>query len=181
MSDRLPESIDPIQLADKQGIVKGCAPICKMVRLRELLSTDAGSIAVELNFRREGRLAFIEGQIEGVISPTCQNCLDAIEWPIKHALKLGIVTSIEQAARLPEDYEPLLLADEKILVNDLIEDELLLLLPTYPKHSQACVIGGQVATPSDRDIQGATPKRENPFSILAKLKIPETTHGSSKK
>lgn len=170
MSDRLPEYIDPIQLADKQGIVKGHATISSLARLADFLASDAGSIAVALYFRREGRLVLIEGRLEGLLQLVCQNCLEPIEWPISHTVRLGVVMSIEQADRLPEDYEPLLLVGEKILVKDIVEDELLLLLPTFPKHQRACPMPARTDYPSDVAKPNGKPVRENPFSILANLK-----------
>jgi len=170
MSDRLPEYIDPIQLADKQGIVKGHAAINSLGRLVDVLASDAGAVLVALHFRRQGRLVLIEGSLDGVLRLACQNCLAAIEWPVNHAVKLGVVTSIEQADRLPEDYEPLLLVGEKVLVRDIVEDELLLLLPAFPKHQRACAIPTKIEYPNSVAKPSGEPVRENPFSILANLK-----------
>lgn len=170
MLDRLPESIDPIQFADKQGVLKGRIAVNTLNRLADMLADDSGWLSVEL-FSRQGRLPIIEGQLEGMLQIACQNCLDAVEWPISHTVKLGIVASAEQAERLPEDLEPLLVSGEKILVKDMIEDEILLLLPTYPKHGQPCSI--KIKTIGlQAEARQTTPKpnRENPFSILANLK-----------
>jgi len=120
MLDRLPKTIDPLHLADKRGELKGKIPLSCFDRLAEILLDDTGSIGVDLFFGREGKLAVIDGKIESVLNLVCQNCLQALEWPVDHAIKLGIVNSIEEAKRLPEDYEPLLLENEKILLKDII-------------------------------------------------------------
>jgi uncharacterized protein len=115
-------------------------------------------------------LAKIEGQIETVLELECQNCLQAVQWTVKNAVKLGIVTSIDQADRLPEDYEPLLVDEGKILLKNIIEDELLLILPTFPKHQHDCLAskpGNKKVDSSSNEQKSST---ENPFSILAKLK-----------
>ena len=170
MSDRMPEYVDPIQLADKQGVVKGHAAINSLGRLAEFLASDAGAVDIALNFRRQGRLVLIEGRLECVLQLICQSCLEAIECPVNHAVKLGVVTSIEQADRLPADYEPLLLDGEKVLVKEIVEDELLLLLPAFPKHQRACSM--PTITENNNDAAKLSGKlvRENPFSILANLK-----------
>jgi len=170
MLARLPEYIDPLHLADKRGELRGEIPVSSLDRLADILFSDTGAVAVELFFGREGRLAKIEGQIEAVLELECQNCLQAVQWTVKNAVKLGIVTSLEQADRLPEDYEPLLIDEEKILLKNIIEDELLLILPTFPKHQHNCL--GQKTDDSkvnslQNERQSST---ENPFSILAKLK-----------
>lgn len=167
---RLPEYIDPLNLADKRGEIKGQLPISDLDRLRDLLVTDTGLIEVVLWFGREGKQAKVEGEITTELHLCCQNCLQVVVWPVEAKFKLGIVTTIEQANRLPDDFEPLLVNQNDILVKDLIEDELLLILPTYPKHPYDCL-----ALQTDVKIKSALTKPEqaekkNPFSILANLK-----------
>jgi uncharacterized protein len=170
MLDRLPEYIDPLHLADKRGTLKGQIPLRSLDRLAALLVNDAGTINVDLFFGREGRLAKVEGHIETVLELECQNCLEAVEWPVDFAIKLGIVSSIDQANRLPEGYEPLLVTEDKILLKDLIEDEILLILPAFPKHQDACFVPMFDNNSVDSLANDGQSSPENPFSILAKLK-----------
>jgi uncharacterized protein len=170
MLDRLPEYIDPLQLADKRGALKGQIPIKSLDRLAEMLVNDAGTVNVDLFFGREGRLSIVEGHIETVLELECQNCLEAVKWPINCFIKLGVVTSIDQANRLPDDYEPLMVEEGKIPLKNIIEDEILLILPAFPKHQHHCFVqkyDNNSVVPLVSDEQ-STP--ENPFSILAKLK-----------
>ena len=168
MLDRLPEYIDPLQLADKRGELKGQIPVSRFERLADVLFDDTGFVSVELYFGREGRLAKIEGQIEAVLKLSCQNCLQAVEWPVKNTIKLGIVTSMEQVDRLPDDYEPLLVGEGKILIKNMVEDELLLILPAFPKHTYHCLAQKTYNKTNLINEQQSLP--ENPFSILAKFK-----------
>lgn len=171
MLDRLPEYIDPLQLADRRSNLKGQIPLSRLDRLADLLMNDTGAVSVDLVFSREGSLAKIEGRIESILELECQNCLQAVSWPVDSAIRLGIVSSIDQADKLPDDYEPLLLENEKILLKDIIEDELLLILPQYPKHQHDCLArnpdSNSTETPSDKDAES---HQKNPFSILANLK-----------
>jgi uncharacterized protein len=170
MLDRLPEYIDPLHLADKRGALKGQIPLRSLDRLAEMLVNDAGAVVVDLFFGREGRLAKVEGHIEAILELECQNCLEAVKWSIDSAIKLGVVTSIDQANRLPEDYEPLLVEEGKISLKNIIEDEILLILPAFPKHQHACFV--PKLDNKSLDILGSDGQSstENPFSILAKLK-----------
>ena len=170
MLARLPEYIDPLHLADKRGELKGQIPVSSLDRLADILFNDTGVVTVELFFGREGRLAKIEGQIEAVLELKCQNCLQAVQWTVKNDIKLGIVSSIDQADILPEDYEPLLVDEEKILLKDMIEDELLLVLPTFPKHQHNCLAQKTGNDKVDHSFNEQQSPTENPFSILAKLK-----------
>ncbi len=173
MLARLPEYIDPLHLADKRGELKGQLSVSSLDRLADILFDDTGVVSVELFFGREGPLAKIEGRIETVLDLECQNCLQSLPWPVNHNIKLGIASSIDQADRLPGDYEPLLIEEEKILLKNIIEDELLLVLPTFPKHSHNCfAVKTNNQKPSNNKIvdNKQTSSTENPFSILAKLK-----------
>lgn len=181
MLDRLPKYIDPLHLADKRSVLKGHIPLSCFGRLSGILLDDTGSVAVDLFFKREGKLAMIEGWIEATLNLICQNCLQAVSWPIDNAIHLGIVGSIDEANRLPENCEPLLLEEEKILLTDIVEDELILIVPQYPKHHHNCLeeVSGLIKTNPVTDQKPS--HRENPFSILTNLKTPETPHGSTKK
>ncbi len=170
MLDRLPEYIDPVHLADKRGELKGQIPLKNLDRLAKMLINDTGMVAVDLFFGREGRLAKVEGHIKAVLELECQNCLEAVDWPIDCTIKLGIVTSMDQANRLPEDYEPLMVEEEKILLKNIIEDEILLILPAFPKHQHACFVQKIDNNSVDPLVNDEQSSAENPFSILAKLK-----------
>ncbi len=170
MLNRLPEIIEPLHLADKRGELKGQIPVSSLQRIAELLFDDSGVVTVELFFGREGHLPKIEGRIQTVLQLKCQSCLQAIEWTVDSVVKLGIVKTLDQANRLTEDYEPLLVEVETMRLSDLIEDELLLSLPTYPKHEHSCFVANPDNNNTNTPARDAQPARENPFSILAKLK-----------
>jgi uncharacterized protein len=171
MSDRLPQSIDPLQLADSRGALQGKLPLNLFDRLADSLYQNEGCVDVSLVFSREGKLAKIDGQIKSTLALECQNCLGPVEWVVNCKVRLGVVASIDEADRLPEDREPLLVQSEgKVLLKDLVEDELLLALPTFPKHSHDCLSQANHAGSQAMlaDLQAVS--NENPFSILAKLK-----------
>lgn len=170
MLARLPEYIDPLHLADKRGELKGQIPVSSLDRLAGALFSDTGAVTVDLFFGREGRLAKIEGQIEAVLELECQNCLQAVQWPVKSSIKLGIVTSIDQADRLPEDYDPLLVEEGKMPLKNIVEDELLLILPAFPKHSHNCLVQKSGNNKVEVLLNEQQSPTKNPFSILAKFK-----------
>jgi uncharacterized protein len=169
MQNRLPEIIDPLHLADKRGELHGQIPLKRLTRLAEKLVNDDGAVTVDLYFGREGRLAKIDGSLKATLMLQCQNCLEGVEFEINHEVNLGIATTFEQVERLPENVEPLLLEEETIPLIILVEDELLLNLPDYPKHSHDC-IANAVIKKHTVAFNEATTKKPNPFSILATLK-----------
>jgi uncharacterized protein len=170
MLKHLPKFIDPLHFADKQVVLKGQIPLKDLDRLADKLVDDSGMVDVDLYFGREGRLAKVEGHIVSILEIVCQNCLEAIKWPIDCDIKLGIIASIDQASRLSEDFEPLLVEDGSILLKDIIQDEIILALPAFPRHQYNCFApefdnSNPITLVNDEPLF-----TENPFSILAKLK-----------
>lgn len=185
MLARLPEFIEPLILVDRNASIEGELPLKGCQRIAEMLSDDAGNVAISLFFGRKGKLATVEGQISTVLALKCQRCLESVEWPVNSEFKLGVVSSLALVDKLPDGYEPLLLIDEdKIPLKNLVEDELLLSLPDIPKHQHDCIapnISKNKLEPLSKTAQVST---VNPFSILAdlkNLKKLEATNGSTKK
>ena len=169
MQNRLPEIIEPLNLADKRGELHGQLPFNTLPRLSEKLVSHDGVVDVNLYFGREGRTPYIDGNLETTLFLICQKCLQGVEFKVNNAVKLGIVTKFEYIERLPLDYEPLLVEEETLLLSTLVEDELLLSLPDYPKHEYDCMVEG-VAKEVVSAFDEIAPEKPNPFSVLAHLK-----------
>ena len=58
----------------------------------------------------------------------------------------------------------------KIPLKDIVEDEILLILPAFPKHQDACFVPMFDNNSIDSLANDGQSSPENPFSILAKLK-----------
>lgn len=169
MLDRLPELIDPVLFAEKERKLKGAILLSSLPRLKDILAEDSGSVAVELSFGRHGRSHWVRGKVEAVLKLECQNCLEVFDWPVKSTFILGIVTSIDEANLLSDDYEPLLLKEDKIALNDIIEEELMLSVPAFPKHENECFVYKKAVDEKTSE-ENEQSSNNNPFSVLAKLK-----------
>ncbi len=173
MVDRLPEFIDPLHLAEKRAELKGKLFLSSLNRLSDILYSDSGVVNVSLSFSREERLATVAGQIYATLDLICQNCAQPLGWTVHSRFKLGLVNTIAQADRLPADCEPLLCeAGQKLPLKDIVEDELLLALPAFPKHEHPCFALEYLTDKTPADEIDKTDSTENPFALLAKLKKP---------
>lgn len=171
MSERLPDFIDPVLFAEKRSILSGAIEITSLDRLSDLVAESDGCVEVEALFAKEGKRPVVSGSIKTSLTLTCQSCLQPLPWPLDIAFKLGVVSSLQEAEQLEVDCEPLLYQGGKVSFNALIEDEILLALPDYPKHGYDCLKRGSSKN-NDFNDQNNPGKADNPFSVLAKLKKP---------
>jgi uncharacterized protein len=169
MSDKLPDLVDPVLLAERRCTASGAINIAALERLSELVTDKAGVAQCDVIFAKQGKRAVVSGSIKTSLMIECQSCLEEMAWPIDISFKLGVVSSLEEADKIEIDCEPLLFNGEKISLFALIEDEILLALPDYPKHGYDC-IERKVSETSDYHQENDSKKTDNPFSVLAKLK-----------
>ena len=173
MSQRLPEQIEPIRLAEQGRMFKGQLPIAGMKRLVSLLAGDAGLVDVDLQFAiDESGQANVTGHIEALVKVNCQRCMETMELSISTDVSLGIVTTEQQVQDLPSQYEPLMVEDEWTSLSDLVEDEMILALPAVSMHApEQCATRQVIVDRQDNKSEetGGT-ERENPFAILEQLR-----------
>ena len=167
MLDRLPDFIDPLVFADRQRQLMGEITLKTFPRLCEILRDDSGCVKIDLSFSKNSRLATLLGTMETTLQLECQSCLETIDLPLKVSINLAFVESLEQADKLAGEYEPFILKEKRISLNQLIEDELLLALPDFPRHSQPCL---NYSNDEVNSVDNTTTQPNNPFSILAQLK-----------
>ena len=164
MLDCLPEQLEPIGLADAGRSVRGELAVSDFHRLAALLADRNGALQVSIELHRDERcIRVLKGCIAGQIRLTCQRCLEPVEYELDLSFLLGIVSSEDEIEQLPEGYEPLLVDGEPLLTSAVIEDEILLDVPAVPVHRD-----GEVCDSGYRN--QPTPGRDNPFSVLEKLK-----------
>ncbi len=151
-------------LADVGRSFRGVVPVDRLDRLAPLLASKEGELSVEIAFDLdERRIRTLKGSIRGVVSLVCQRCLGTLQLPLELHFSLGIIGSDDEIARLPEGYEPLLVSGDPMKTFDLVEDEILLAVPSIPTHK------GVESCQADHVNQPA-PEKENPFAVLGKLK-----------
>lgn len=172
MSKQLPETIDPLRLARHGQSLSGVLPVAHLRRIAPMLADVDDQIDFELQFSQDGQgVPCVEGRVRGELSMICQRCLQTVSIEVNASVNLGIAASEEQAERLPEDYEPLLVGDEPLVLKELLEDEVILALPVAPMHPEgACastLVADGVSMEQDEPVAEA---RANPFSVLEKLK-----------
>ncbi|RYU63178.1 metal-binding protein [Methylolobus aquaticus] len=165
MSKGLPDIIDPVDFAEKGRVVSGAIPLGAMERLRDQMVATSGEVRFRLEFGKEGVVVGARGRVEAEVVLQCQSCLGDLAYAIDREVALGFVGSIEQADRLPEPFEPVILDEPRVLrVAEIVEDEILLSIPQVPRHEVCETVGQEaVAAGADGNV------RRRPFADLAGL------------
>ena len=138
-----------------------------MPQLLSLLVDDEGEVSVELRFALDQqKLRTVTGHATARVKQECQRCLNPVDIELHASFDLAVVLNEEQAKNLPRYYDPLLVEEDVVLAT-MVEEELILTLPSVAYH-QDCKVklsyGESVTESSGQD------KKPNPFSVLAALK-----------
>lgn len=168
-SGQLPHYVEPRKLAQQGGEISGHTTVGALPRLAEFRDSQQSPVSASLYFSRDDDgHQVIQGEIDTRLHLTCQRCLELVEKQIHAEVSLAMVWSEDAISGLPEAYEPWLLSDEKLVLADLLEEELLLALPLAPVHEEC-----PVSLPNPAEDEGretGNQDAENPFAVLATLK-----------
>ncbi len=168
MSNRLPDFIDPVRYADTKQALAGAVPFSRMQRLTDIVSNRDGVAEVELLFDVDAQgTRTVHGRVRTEVWLACQRCLQPMSLPVDSVISLGIIATEHDAERLPEAYDPLLVGDQPLPLAELVEDEILLTLPAFPRHEAGvCVAATSVTQAPVAEAE----EKPNPFAVLARLK-----------
>ena len=160
MSQRI--VINSLAFAREAGLLQGELPIVSLTRVLDMLVDSTGC----LSYRVEGRLGprnrpQLLLQLDGVLSVCCQRCLEGVGYPVEVRSVLEFVNDEEDLTQeeIEDDSKDFLPAQDELDVVALIEDEIILDLPSVPRHD-SCALPSMT--------QGA--ERVSPFSVLKGLK-----------
>jgi len=156
MSQRI--VIDSRAFAREARSLQGELPIAGLARVLDLLVDSSG----RLSYRIEGSMAVRNRpqlllQLDGALSVCCQRCLEGIVYPVKVRSVLEFVNDEEELTQeeIEDDTRDFLPAQSELDVVALIEDELILDLPSAPRH-ETCALPDA----------GQGTDRVSPFSVL---------------
>ena len=154
--------IDSLAFAREAGSLHGELPIAGLTRVLDFLADSAGCLA----YRLEGRIgkrnrSQLLLQVDGVLSLCCPRCLEGVDYTIAIRSLLEFVDNEDALTQdeIEDDSRDYLVEQKELDVAVLIEDEIILSLPSMLCH-ESCVMpeAGQ---------RGAN---YSPFSSLTSLK-----------
>ena len=167
MAKRLPEHILPLRLARSGQSLAGRIPVAKMPRLCASLNDTSTLVEVQLRFGfDELGNACVRGEVNAELKLVCQRCLETFSLPLELKVQLGLVTTDQEAEELDRGYDALVVTEEPISLANIVEDELLLALPTIPMHPRR-----ECSNPHMRsDAEALGGSSASPFAVLGELR-----------
>lgn len=170
----LPHKLDLRGLAARGADITGTVSLADLPRLASVVTRLAEPAQVTLSLSKdEAGRAVVDAQVSATVVLQCQRCLQDMSWRLATSTLMACVWTDEEAAALPDIYEPLLLEADGNLWN-VAEEELLLALPAFPLHEHDCKTAEQAAVLAvPKEIETARSDdadKQNPFGILEQLK-----------
>ena len=137
MVEKLPLVVRPGALAQNKTTIKGYLTIEKLPRLSLMCPSSRSPIEATLDFGLNTAYGCVSLKIEVVATLVleCQRCLSPMLWETQSKNRLYIVESDAQVHYLPNSVDYYVCTSGKISLVDLIQDELLLVIPQNPMHN----------------------------------------------
>ena len=165
----LPSQIDPRKLALKGALLEGQVEIADLDRLASAVNRVVSPFAASIQFEvDESGQPFAKGMASVEVELTCQRCLDPLRINLQADFSLQIIWSEDQFANVPPEHEPWVVVDRFADPIAMVEDEILLALPSVNYHKVGHCTGNALK-PDGLDT-GEVMATKSPFSILAQLK-----------
>ncbi|HID44450.1 MAG TPA: hypothetical protein EYP34_01675 [Chromatiaceae bacterium] len=173
MLQRIPDRVDPWRLAEQEETLEGHLKLGSLPRLAPLLANADGEAAFVLTFGKDVRRRLvITLNVGAELILECQRCLEDMVLKVDSTVRLTPVRGLQEAEQLPEELDPIMLGEgEYLVIARLIEDELLLGIPSSPRHEQQNC--NRQKSVKAHELPEAEPKEDNPFAILAGLQTGE--------
>ena len=145
----------------------GQVSLAELNRLQGLILETENQCSYTLEFGRDDTLQvpYVELTLETALPLVCQRTMQPYEHVVSRVQRLGLIRDESEEAAMPPDYEALLVPEDgQLRPLDLVEDELVLLVPLVP------VAPGSEAVEREWEPPAEDKAKVNPFAALAALK-----------
>ena len=171
LTEPLPTTLDVRKAAAREVTVQGSLELAEMARLQGSLASATGQIEARCAFARDEENRFtVTLSVAATVEVLCQRCLERMTIEVAAENRIGIVSSDDAARQLPSHLEPWLVEKEQGDLWSLVEDELILSIPSVSYHeSEECK---KLLESYRQPPAGATGAEaaDHPFKVLEQLK-----------
>ncbi|MFT3850497.1 MAG: YceD family protein [Propionivibrio sp.] len=161
MSQRI--VIDSKAFAREARLLEGKLPVASLDnRVLDLLIDSGGNLQYRVEGLVDSRNKLqVKLWLDGSLSVRCQRCLESIVYPVKIRSLLEFVDDESELTQedFEDDSKDFLSAQKELDVVALIEDEIILDLPSAPRHESCALPDAELGT-----------GKVSPFSVLQGLR-----------
>jgi len=155
--------IDSLEFAKQSLEIHDKIRASNLPGLKEVLFSGRGELEFSVVGGRLGRdKPMLRLEVKGSLGMQCQRCLDEMDYAVDIARTFALVA--DESALPDEEFEDdevdYLVADPKLDVEALVEEEVLLSLPLALRHENGCA----------EEVASAVVGKPNPFQVLEGLK-----------
>ncbi len=155
-------------LAAHGAVIERSLRCQELPRFAELV-TPLEDLRVRLAFTHaEDGQVRVRGRLETQVALECHRCLEAVPVPITAEFDVLIVREDDEATFLGAQHDVMQVPTDLIGIGDLVEDELILAVPTQVCTQTDCATAPKLEYPAAD--QPDQEQRENPFQVLERLK-----------
>ncbi|MCB6184367.1 YceD family protein [Leeia sp. TBRC 13508] len=156
--------IHNLRFAESGEVLEVKLPQSSFVRLSEEVVRPAGDVHFRLiGGRNSLGLPVLELTVKTTVELICQRCMHSMDFSVDASTTFVVVKYPDQVEVFDTDEEDAIMIDDAFNVLEYVEDEILLALPSSPRHEK-CVDSSAAAVATE------TNKKPNPFAVLAELK-----------
>lgn len=164
MTQELPKILDIRRLIDRQESVSGVVPVGRLSRIT-LPFSPSKDVAVEMRLANDDPTRpKLVGAVSTQVTAICQRCLEEMVVDIEKHFDVVLRDGGDQQDEIADESEDVIdLQDEKLNIDQFVEDEVMLGCPMVPLHDdERChAIEGEPAPKTD--------EKRQPFVGLAEL------------
>ena len=169
----LPTLIDPRKLANQGIVLEGQFHDQHLPRLAEAVASIETPLSALIKFEIDEARAKVAS---GTLRFQCRQYASAVlirsQLTLSSDFAAQVIWSEDQMCNVPSDREPWIVVDKMASLNELLEDEILLALPTVNYHENGLCTGDTFLSEDERGNNGEDDQvvADNPFNILQQLK-----------
>ena len=154
-------TVDVERLADVGEVREFDLPYAELPRLAAELASLEGVARCRVAFSRERGFPVADIDVRARLPLRCQRCLQTAPLEVAQRSRVWHVAEPAAADRLEAGIEPVLAPDGRIALRDLVEEELLLVVPLVPRHEDEADCGRVSSDEAD--------VKQTPFAGLGEL------------
>ena len=132
------QTIDSMRFAKSGEQLSGELGAEEFPRLADILSRESAAVQYQLKGGLRGGRPVIRLNVRATVNLVCQRCLGIYAEELDLGREYPIARDDAELERWERD-DPMLealVADSRMVVTELVEDEILLSLPTVPRHPE---------------------------------------------